>query len=224
MNDKQRQCINLLEEYWSKNSHLGFGAILDDILAIHGSKLDLYYCSTDNFIDWLSEELEEEQIFTSNTLNELKAKRMKEYSENPEMFTEEPKSLFIDGEFSLLNYFGGDDIIRPFFDYTHNEEMVDIDYQVHANGAVKMATLSAYCFYHEYEDKYVFTVTSKRPNESSVSHLGYFFEVNSFDNISSATVNGREVDENDYLLLLNIIKESGFSFKEGCYPSKFDEY
>jgi uncharacterized protein YihD (DUF1040 family) len=229
LNQKQQELLDLISAYWHENSQLEFGAILDNLFAKNGSKVDLYYCSTDSFIGWLKKELEPRIAFSKEELISLRAERYRNYIEGKANMIDEPKSLFIDGLFNKNNYFGGDDIIRTFFDSIHDEGngIIDVDFQYDILETTMLANISAYCHYHEYEEKYVFIITIDEfmmENPIIENHISYVFTINNEKIISSALRNGYIITEHEYIELLNFIKDSGYDFDEGCYKSKYDTY
>lgn len=218
--------MDALLTYWDKHPNLEFGAMLDSLLSSYGFKKDLSFYTSTDFLEWIEEDLCKPDTITSEELQKLRVKALKEYYEKPSNFGEEPKSLFIDGEFSKSNYFGGDDIIRYFFNEVYEEGIILEDAQLELGDATVVANIEASFNCNDMDDTYTFIIMiSGMFLEAKVD----FFDVAVFkistdgqERISHATLNNHEITEEEYLFVLNVIKKSGFDFDKGCYPSRYD--
>lgn len=218
----------MVSELWTKHPHLEFGALIDNLIAINGSKKDLFYLKTSDFVQWISNEFAEPETITKESLHQYKAMVTKQYSENPQRFKEEPKSLFIEGEFNKSNYYGGDDIIRLFFDTVYDDNYVDVDFQMALPDGTRQVNLQAHYRHFDLDESYTFVLTITTMHLDTLTDTydvaTFKIGVDGDDKILQAMVNGQVVNEQDYIILLNVIQQSGFDFRTGRYPSEVDKY
>jgi uncharacterized protein YihD (DUF1040 family) len=223
MNTKKRidEVLKSLKEYWDKHHELDFGQVLDSIKVRKGDIRDMSRLNSEELILYIEELLKEETVFTKKQLATFRENRLKEYHSSnalKEAFSKEPIPLFLDGRFVKNNYFGGDDIIRNFFtEISESDEPImfpevsfDIENRNYFVGltALKLETAHfvtfAFC---------MSGLVLEQENNQQIFHIGVFnFEKENLDNIQMAWFDGHEMTEDEYLLILNTLKSTGFNF------------
>lgn len=223
MSTKKRidQVIKSLKEYWTKHSDLDFGQVLDSIMVRKGDIRDMSRLNSEELILYIEELLQEEETFNKEQLEVFRENRLKEYHSSTtlkEAFSKEPMPLFIDGKFVKDNYFGGDDIIRNFFtEISESDEPImfpevsfDIDNKTYFMGLTAMKLETAHFV------SFVFCMSGmklEQGNNDQVFHIGVFnFEKENLDHIQMAWFDGHEMIEEEYLLILNCLRSTGFNF------------
>jgi uncharacterized protein YihD (DUF1040 family) len=223
MHTKKRidEVLKSLKEYWNQHQELDFGQVLDSIKVRKGDTRDMSRLNSDELILYIEELLKEEKVFTKEQLATFRQNRYKEYhssSSLKEAYSKEPVPLFLDGKFVKSNYFGGDDIIRNFFtEISESDEPImfpevsfDYDEKSYFVGITAMKLETAHFV------TFAFCTSGlvlEQQNNKQIFHIGVFnFEKENLDNIQMAWFDGREMTENDYLLILNTLKATGFNF------------
>lgn len=121
---------------------------------------------------------------------------------NNKSFSDKPVRMFVNGKFNPKNWNGGDDLIRTLFssiesDNTSNilnlyDEDDEWDYPV-------------ICNIDRVQDQTYATIV--------VDRKVYYFEWYKNRGCTEvAMINGRDMTENEYIKLLNLIEKSGFTF------------
>ena len=223
MSTKKRidQVMKALKEYWSKHSELDFGQVLDSIMCRKGYIRDMSRLNSEELVMYIEELLKEEIIFDKSQLEVFRENRLKEYHSSAELkeaFSKEPVPLFIEGKFVKENYFGGDDIIRNFFtEISEADEPImfpeisfDSEFKTYFVGltAMKLETAHFVSFH--------FCMSGLKLEQESneqIFHIGVFnFEKANLDHIQMAWFDGQEMNEEQYLFILNTLKSTGFNF------------
>ncbi len=223
MSTKKRidEVMKAFKEYWTKHKELDFGQVLDSIMVRKGDIRDMSRLNSEELILYIEELLTEEEVFNKEQLEVFRENRLKEYHSSTvlkEAFTKEPMPLFIDGKFVKENYFGGDDIIRNFFtEISESEEPImfpeisfDIDNKTFFVGLTAMKLETSHFV------SFVFCMSGmklEQENNEQIFHIGVFnFERENLDHIQMAWFDGHEMTEDEYLLILNTLRSTGFNF------------
>lgn len=223
MSTKNRieEVLKSLKEYWSNHKELDFGQVLDSIMVRKGDIRDMSRLNSEELILYIEELLKEEKVFDKEQLEVFRENRLKEYHSSSilkEAFSREPMPLFIEGKFVKENYFGGDDIIRNFFtEISESEEPImfpeisfDLNNKTYFLGLTAMKLETAHFV------SFVFCMSGMRleqKNNEQIFHIGVFnFEKENLDHIQMAWFDGHEMTEEEYLLILNTLRSTGFNF------------
>jgi uncharacterized protein YihD (DUF1040 family) len=221
MTSKQiEEVLEAIKRYWQEHQNLDFGQVLDSIMARTGDITDITRITSHNLIEYIDELLREDKVFTGEQLEKLRKNRFKEYHSNSETksnFEKEPVPLFIDGKFVKKNYFGGDDIIRSFFtEISDSDEPIMFpETTFELNGRTYVAGLTAMKIETVHSINFLYLITGlslKHKENHPICDVGIFgFDKNNLDNIQYAWFNGKEMEEEDYLYILNVIKSTGYN-------------
>lgn len=216
-NNIKEELLKEIEAYWSKHSHLEFGALLDRLMAIEGNIKHIAYISNEEWLTWLKR-IEQYSLFNKEVLEKLRVNRLKNYHTNKsekEMYGQEPVPLFIEGLFNRRNYFGGDDIIRSYFTEINeskngiaNPEVTIEDDNVKNVGVIAQQ--------YENENYIIFFITITGINIQSVEQIFdmavFGLRKENINNIDFCWFNGKDMTEEEYCYLLNTIQATGFDF------------
>lgn len=223
LHKNQEMLLQLVEEYWIKHPDVDFGQVLDNVLATRkGRKADLFYTSTAEWIHMFTNVLSEPEDFTQESLVALRGERYEAYHRHPEKFDREPKSLFINNEFSKENYIGGDDIIHLFFNVVFAEGQLYGSTQVEKDGETLQLSYESGYTYNGEEHLHNFFINLHGINIDTlngVMHSAIFKIRDTNDQFQTAWFNGKMMNEVDYIFLLNAIQKSGFDFRIGDFTN-----
>lgn len=212
------ELLKEIKAYWSNNAHLDFGALLDRLMALEGNIKHISYITNEEWLTWLKR-VEQYSIFNANVLEKLRVNRLKNYHVNKnekDKYGKEPIPLFIDGQFNKSNYFGGDDVIRAYFTEINNNKngLAYPDVALEIEGELKNVGLIAQQYQNESYIIFFITVTGLNiQTVEQVFDMAVFgLKKEDINTIDFSWFNGKEMTEEQYCYILNVIKATGFDF------------
>jgi uncharacterized protein YihD (DUF1040 family) len=216
--DKQNELMNDLKSYWSKHTHLEFGALLDRLMALEGNVKHISYISNDEWLTWLKR-VDDYSLFNAEILEKLRLNRFKNFHSSlaeKEKYGKEPIPLFLDGKFNKNNYFGGDDVIRAYFtEINENEEGIAFpEVILDCEDETKTVGIIAQQFENDEYINFFVTITgvNLRPVKEVFDMAVFGLKKDNINHIDFCWFNGQDMTEKDYCYILNVIQSTGFNF------------
>jgi hypothetical protein len=215
---ENEELLNEIKAYWSKHTHLQFGALLDRLMALEGNVKHISYISNEEWLTWLKR-VDDYSYFNHSVLEKLRVNRLKTFHSSmseKEKYGKEPIPLFIDGTFNKNNYFGGDDIVRAYFtEINENEEGIAFpEITIDIDEDTKTVGMIAQQFQNEEYINFFITITGLglKPVKQVFDMAVFGLKKDNINNIDFCWFNGKEMTEEEYCYILNIIQATGFNF------------
>ena len=117
------------------------------------------------------------------------------------------QALFIDGIFNPNNWNGGDDVIREFTKYVERKSGFFCEFES------KKYLYQIFCVYQFIDDEKYFTITVIKDNGSRENVDSYV--INYYKDRGTTNwifKNGKIINEDEYIELLNLLEQGGFKF------------
>jgi len=132
-----------------------------------------------------------------------------------EHFGSEAKAMFIDGQFNLDNWNGGDGVIRQYFHENSNKSSgheIDLKY----NGIeYNVDFIVTHTYYNDSNYATIIIKGWQYYNDNEYYYLediAYFSWYKNRGKTDIAIYNGYRMSEQQYLFILNLIEQTGFKF------------